>query len=124
FRSRPAAPMAIGTKPESLVIGAGETEVVRRAAKTLNIDRDNDLDDIAGNDEVIHLVIFHCLILLAKAGTDFSKTQAISEEINRLRKLKGRKERPFKEQLDEQRYRPWLLELVDLANEVMPRTED
>ncbi|KAF4461763.1 hypothetical protein FALBO_11437 [Fusarium albosuccineum] len=37
---------------ESLVIGADETEVVRRAAKALKISRGKQLDEIAANDEV------------------------------------------------------------------------
>ncbi|KAJ3543999.1 hypothetical protein NM208_g3279 [Fusarium decemcellulare] len=38
---------------ESLVIGADETEVVRQAAKALNIGRGKELDDIAADDEVM-----------------------------------------------------------------------
>ncbi|KAJ3548542.1 hypothetical protein NM208_g957 [Fusarium decemcellulare] len=51
-----------------------------------------ELDDIATADKVIYLVKFYCLVLLVKAGADFSKIEAILKEINLLKGLKGREE--------------------------------
>ncbi|KAJ3513776.1 hypothetical protein NM208_g15137 [Fusarium decemcellulare] len=75
---------------ESLVISANKTKVVRRAAQALNIGRGKDLNDIAADNKVTYLVKFHCLMLLAKAGADFSKIYAISNKINLLKGLKPR----------------------------------
>ncbi|KAJ3541575.1 hypothetical protein NM208_g4544 [Fusarium decemcellulare] len=63
-----------------------ETEVLRRAAKALNIGRGKQLDEIAANDEVTHLV-------------KLPRIQLITKEINLLRDLKKRQEQRFKHDL-------------------------